>query len=78
MLELARQVLSLTGSRSRIEFRSLPENDPRQRQPDITRARALLDWNPRVGLVDGLKSTIAYFDDLLGKVVDSESDGAMR
>ena len=78
MLELAHQVISLTGSHSRIEFRPLPENDPRQRQPDIARARALLDWNPRFGLVDGLRSTIAYFDDLLGRVPDSESNGAMQ
>jgi UDP-glucuronate decarboxylase len=63
--ELAEKVLALTGSGSKIEHRPLPENDPMQRRPDITRARTLLDWQPTVPLEEGLKRTIAYFDHLL-------------
>jgi UDP-glucuronate decarboxylase len=61
MLELARQVLALTGSRSEIVFRPLPGDDPAQRRPDIAKARALLGWEPAVALADGLRRTIAYF-----------------
>jgi UDP-glucuronate decarboxylase len=61
MLELAERVLKLSGSKSRIEFKPLPSDDPRQRQPDISLAAAELDWKPRVALEDGLKETIAYF-----------------
>jgi UDP-glucuronate decarboxylase len=65
--ELAEKVIGLTGSKSKMEFRPLPADDPRQRQPDITRARKTLGWEPKVPLEDGLKKTIAYFDDLLSK-----------
>ncbi len=65
ILELAQKVIDKTGSRSRIEFRPLPENDPAQRRPDITRARELLGWEPTVPLDEGLVRTIAYFDELL-------------
>jgi UDP-glucuronate decarboxylase len=65
MLELASTVIKLTNSRSRIVHRPLPQDDPKQRQPDISRARKLLGWSPRVGLEDGLTATIAYFDKLL-------------
>jgi UDP-glucuronate decarboxylase len=61
MLELAERVLKLTGSASRIRHFPLPTDDPRQRQPDITRARDELGWAPAVALEQGLKSTIAYF-----------------
>jgi UDP-glucuronate decarboxylase len=61
MLELAEQVLHITGSRSKIVYRPLPPDDPVQRQPDISLARALLDWTPAVALEDGLRDTIAYF-----------------
>jgi UDP-glucuronate decarboxylase len=63
--ELAEKVLALTGSRSRIEHRPLPENDPMQRRPDISRAKAALDWAPTIALEPGLQRTIAYFDALL-------------
>ena len=63
--ELAEHVIELTGSRSVIEHRPLPQDDPKQRQPDITLARAALDWQPRVPLLEGLRATIAYFDDRL-------------
>jgi UDP-glucuronate decarboxylase len=65
ILDLATMVIDLVGSRSRIARRPLPENDPRQRQPDISRARELLGWEPRTVLRDGLVSTIAYFEQLL-------------
>jgi UDP-glucuronate decarboxylase len=61
MLELAEKVLRLVGSSSKIEFRKLPKDDPRQRQPDITLAKTKLDWQPVVSLEDGLKETIKYF-----------------
>jgi len=61
MLEFAREVIRATGSQSKIVFRPLPQDDPKQRQPDITRARKWLDWEPRVGLREGLKKTIGYF-----------------
>ena len=61
MLELARLVKELTGSRSEIAFSPLPVDDPRQRQPDITRARELLEWEPRVAPREGLARTIDWF-----------------
>jgi len=66
IIELAEMVLAMIGSHSRIVRRLLPENDPKQRQPDISLAHELLGgWKPRVQLKDGLKTTIAYFDRLL-------------
>ena len=63
--QLADNVITLTGSRSRIEHRPLPEDDPKQRRPDLARAKAALDWAPSTPLEEGLKRTIAYFDALL-------------
>jgi UDP-glucuronate decarboxylase len=65
IVELASQVIELTGSRSRIVHRPLPQDDPRQRRPDISKADEVLGWSPRTPLNEGLKHTIAYFDDLL-------------
>ena len=65
--ELAETVIELTGSRSVLDFRPLPADDPRQRCPDIGRASELLHWKPRVQLRDGLSRTIAYFDELLAR-----------
>ncbi len=65
ILELAELVRELTGSRSPIVFRPLPQDDPLQRRPDITRARELLGWEPKVPLRTGLEKTIAYFEVLL-------------
>lgn len=62
MLELAELVIKLTGSKSPIERRPLPQDDPRRRKPDISRARQVLNWEPTVPLEEGLKATIAYFD----------------
>jgi len=61
MLEFAQQIIRATRSRSRVVFRPLPQDDPKQRRPDITRARKWLRWEPRVALAEGLKSTITYF-----------------
>jgi len=62
---LAERVIALTGSASRIEYRPLPEDDPKQRQPDIALARATLGWGPTTPLEEGLAKTVAYFDRLL-------------
>jgi UDP-glucuronate decarboxylase len=67
MLELASLVIELTGSRSKVVHRPLPENDPRQRQPDISRAQEKLSWAPKTQLKEGLISTIAYFESLLSQ-----------
>jgi UDP-glucuronate decarboxylase len=61
MLELAENVIKLTGSKSKIIHEALPSNDPKQRKPDITLARKHLGWEPKVPLTEGLKETIAYF-----------------
>lgn len=66
MLELATKVIDLTGSKSKLVYEALPADDPKQRQPDISRADALLDgWKPLIQLEDGLKKTIAYFEEEL-------------
>jgi UDP-glucuronate decarboxylase len=61
ILELAEKVLSLVGGKSKLQFKPLPSDDPRQRQPDINLAKSELNWSPRVSLDDGLRETIAYF-----------------
>jgi dTDP-glucose 4,6-dehydratase len=63
VLQFARTIIRATGSRSRIVFKPLPQDDPRQRRPDIGRARRILGWEPRVALAQGLVRTIAYFRD---------------
>lgn len=71
ILDLAKSILDLTGSRSKLVFQPLPSDDPTQRQPDIALAKNVLGWEPTVRLAEGLKKTIAYFDDFLGgKPVD--------
>jgi UDP-glucuronate decarboxylase len=62
---LAEIVIDVTGSRSKIVSRPLPADDPRQRQPDIAKARHVLGWTPRTPLKEGLVQTIAYFENLL-------------
>lgn len=63
--ELAEKVIELTGSSSKIIYQPLPQDDPRQRKPDITLAKKTLDWEPKIQLAEGLQKTIAYFDNLL-------------
>ncbi len=65
ILELAHKIIELTGSKSKIVFKSLPEDDPAQRQPDITLAKKRLKWEPKVKLEDGLKETVEYFRGLI-------------
>jgi len=67
MIELAELVLRLTESKSKLVFKDLPEDDPKQRKPDISLAQSELDWKPKVHLEDGLKETISYFKILLRK-----------
>jgi UDP-glucuronate decarboxylase len=62
---LAEQVVTLTGSRSKLAFKALPTDDPQRRQPDIGEAKQALGWEPKILLTEGLSNTIAYFDDLL-------------
>lgn len=67
ILELAQKVLALTNSKSKLLFKPLPSDDPKQRRPDISRAQKELNWTPSVGLEEGLIQTIAYFDQVLSK-----------
>lgn len=74
MMELAEAVIELTGSKSKVAHRPLPQDDPTQRQPDISIARATLNWEPSVQLREGLTQTIAYFKDTAG--VDNSADAS--
>ncbi|MFM8840493.1 MAG: UDP-glucuronic acid decarboxylase family protein [bacterium] len=69
MLDLAKEILEISGSSSTITFRDLPQDDPKVRQPDITRARAILKWEPMVQRREGLIKTLDYFKQALGKKV---------
>jgi len=71
ILEFAKKIIAMTGTKSRITFRDLPVDDPRQRRPDIGLARKVLDWSPKVGLEEGLKLTIEFFKHKI-----EEEDGA--
>ena len=64
ILDFAREVVELTGSRSEITFKDLPADDPKVRQPDITKASSILGWAPKVDRSEGLKKTLAYFQEL--------------
>jgi dTDP-glucose 4,6-dehydratase len=61
ILNFAKEIIALTGSKSRIVFKSLPDNDPKVRQPDITKAKTILGWEPRVSRQEGLRRTLQYF-----------------
>ena len=67
ILELAKLVIEVTGTKSKIKFEPLPSDDPRQRRPDISRANAVLRWEPKTQLREGLVRTIAYFDSMLSQ-----------
>ena len=70
MLELAQTVLELTNSNSQLVFRELPPDDPKQRRPDISKAKSILNWEPTIQLKEGLTHTIAYFEQLLKDAPD--------
>ncbi|MEG1935693.1 MAG: hypothetical protein RR141_06825, partial [Rikenellaceae bacterium] len=71
ILELAQHIIELTNSKSKLIFNPLPLDDPRQRKPDISLAKDILDgWNPDVRLVDGLRKTIDYFDSVLKQLLN--------
>jgi UDP-glucuronate decarboxylase len=80
ILQLAQQVLDLTGSKSRVAHKPLPQDDPKQRQPDISKAEQLLGWKPAITLKEGLKKTISYFDALLREagIIDILNSGGTR
>ena len=69
ILELAQQIVALTGSKSKLNFQPLPDDDPRQRKPDISKAQNILEWTPHISLKEGLFKTIEYFETLLKKGV---------
>ncbi len=74
ILECAKQVLAVTGSKSRIRYQALPQDDPKQRCPDITRARTLLGWEPKIDLTTGLRLSLDYFRGAL----QAERDKALQ
>jgi UDP-glucuronate decarboxylase len=65
--DLAKMIIEMTGSKAKLDFRPLPDDDPRQRKPDISKAQKTMDWRPQVALKDGLVKTIEYFEQLLRK-----------
>jgi len=65
ILDFAEFILKLTGKSSKIIFKELPEDDPKQRRPDITKARKILNWEPKVSLEEGIRKTIRYFEGVL-------------
>ena len=67
MLQFAEEIIKATGSKSKIVHRPLPQDDPKQRRPDITKAKELLGWEPKVDRKEGLKITYEYFKQALGK-----------
>ncbi len=69
ILQLAKEMLALTGSKSKIEFKPLPVDDPKVRQPDISKAKKILGWEPKVSREEGLRKTLVYFKNLLQKEV---------
>ena len=75
ILELAKLVIAMTATKSKIKFEPLPSDDPRQRQPNISKAKAIPGWEPKAELREGLAKTIDYFDRMLSK---EESSGFAR
>ena len=73
ILQFAKKVVELTGTRSKISFKDLPEDDPKVRQPDISKAKRILGWEPKIGLDEGLERTFAYFR---GKIEEEQKASA--
>ena len=73
ILECAKRVLAVTGSKSQIRYEPLPQDDPKQRRPDITKARTLLGWEPKVKLEEGLRMSLEYFRTAVGQEVGAKS-----
>jgi dTDP-glucose 4,6-dehydratase len=73
ILECARRVIAITGSQSKIRYERLPQDDPKQRRPDITKARTLLKWEPKVELEDGLRMSLEYFQHAVSKEVPARA-----
>ena len=71
--ELAEKVIDLTGSSSKLHFMPLPQDDPQQRKPDLTKTKEALGWEPKTSLKDGLMKTIPYFDQLLKRGIEIEA-----
>jgi dTDP-glucose 4,6-dehydratase len=69
MIECAQEVLAVTGSKSELVFKPLPKDDPTRRRPDITKARTLLNWEPKVPLRQGLEKSLAYFESCVAVTV---------
>ena len=69
--ELAELIIKITGTKSKFRFEPLPSDDPRQRQPDISKAKLTLKWEPKTQLLEGLTKTIAYFENMLRKEVSA-------
>jgi dTDP-glucose 4,6-dehydratase len=63
--QFAEEIIRITGAKSTIEYKPLPVDDPKVRQPDISRAKEVLDWEPRVGFEEGVKKTVEYFEESL-------------
>jgi len=68
ILECAKRVLAVTGSKSKIKYEPLPQDDPKQRRPDISKARTFLGWEPKIELDKGLKMSLEYFKDAVAKL----------
>jgi dTDP-glucose 4,6-dehydratase len=66
MLDLAQEIVALTGSKSKIVFKPLPQDDPKVRRPDTTRARTILQWEAKIGRKEGLRRTVEYFRSQIG------------
>jgi dTDP-glucose 4,6-dehydratase len=73
ILECAQHVLKITGSKSKIAYQPLPPDDPKQRQPDITKARTLLGWEPKIQLEEGLKRSLDYFRKAVAEEVSTRT-----
>ncbi len=67
--DFAEEIIKLTGTKQKIVYKPLPTDDPKQRQPDITKAKEILDWEPTVSRAEGLKITYEYFKSSKGRIV---------